>query len=80
LRKACVRTACPLQNEYLIADRHTDARVGIDFAAEYAERQVLDRKIRSRVVGGSNKAAARRIVGFVESMRHDLTSRLSSGR
>ena len=74
-RKARVCAACFFKVEHLVADRHADAWVGIGLGAEDAERQVLDRKIRIRIVGGFNKAAARRIMGLVESMRHGASDR-----
>ena len=57
----------------MVADRHADSRDRVGFGAEYAERQVLDRKIIIRTVGVFDKTAPRRIVGLVEIVSHDAS-------
>jgi len=51
----------------LVADRHADAeRLARVAPAKRAERQVLDRKVRRRIVGGIHPARERHVVRFVQ--------------
>jgi hypothetical protein len=67
--QAFAASACSLEIEDLVADRHANARDSIGLRAEHAERKVLDRKIRLRPGCGLDKAAPRRIVCLIETSR-----------
>ena len=60
--------------EDLIADRDADARAALRRRPKHAERQILDRKIAVRRVGGLDKASPRRIVRLVEGHGHARVS------
>ena len=72
----------------LIADRNADAIPRLARTAKAAERQVLDRKVGRRVVGGVDPACKRRVVRVVErgegtadsSIRASITPRRSWSR
>src|SRR6202140_2387023 len=83
--QAFAASACSLEIEDLVADRHAYSLGAVDLRAEHAERKVLYRKIRLRPVCRLDKAAPRRIVCLIETSRFghgasDRRSRLAPGR
>ena len=52
--------------EHLVTDRDTDARPFFEIAPKNAEWQVLDRKIRGRIVGAPDPRAQRGVVRLVQ--------------
>ena len=54
------------QVEHLVADGDADVELRFARAAKASEREVLDRKIRRRIVGRGDPARQRRVVRLVE--------------
>ena len=78
LHVGMVHQASGPQVQHLVTDGHTDTPPRITLHPEAAERQVLGREVRARIVGGFHPAVDRGVVGAIQKIVVAVGHRLNS--